>query len=153
MVEKLLTDTEAEALLGTTDSVSGIVYPQLAANRWGASFAKMAERIIATSILGNNLRVYKVDGNADAVGIRAGRVTISSVVLSYAGEDPAVDGLADNDTTYIWIEDVGSVATIDSAIDGTGWPGGAHFKLAEVTMSSGAITTLTDRRTDEIFTA
>ncbi len=42
----------------------------------------------------------------------------------------------DNDTTYIWLKPDNS---IDSAIDGTGWPSTEHIKLAEIDVDSGGV--------------
>jgi len=51
----------------------------------------------------------------------------------------------DNDTTYYWMD---SANTVQSAIDGTGWPATEHMKIAEVAVNaSGVITDITDRRT------
>ena len=50
----------------------------------------------------------------------------------------------DNDTTYVWLD---SANTVQTAVDGTGWPSGDHLKLAEVVVdTSGNITNITDRR-------
>jgi len=37
------------------------------------------------------------------------------------------------------------------AIDATGWPGTAHFKLAEATMAAGEITAIKDMRALEVL--
>ena len=58
---------------------------------------------------------------------------------------PANINPTDNDTTYFWLD---SANTVQSAVDGTGWPSTEHLKLAEVTVDSGGnITDITDRRT------
>lgn len=95
-----------------------------------------------------NLEVYATgSSNADAVGVRAGEITISSVELVYAGATAAVDGLTNNATTYVWVANDGTgLPTIASAVAATGWPGTAHEKLAEVTMRAGAIARILDRR-------
>lgn len=50
----------------------------------------------------------------------------------------------DNDTTYIWMKPDN---TIDSAIDGTGWPTTEHIKLASIVVDAdGNITSITDLR-------
>lgn len=50
----------------------------------------------------------------------------------------------DNDTTYVWMEPDN---TIDSAIDGTGWPSTEHIKLGAVTTDAdGIITDIVDYR-------
>lgn len=50
----------------------------------------------------------------------------------------------DNDTTYIWMKPDN---TIDSGIDGSGWPATEHIKLAEIDVDSdGIITAVRDLR-------
>ncbi|MEM6394599.1 MAG: hypothetical protein AAF797_17670 [Planctomycetota bacterium] len=98
----------------------------------------------------NSLRVYQDDSAATTVGIAAGRCTIGGSVLVYTGG--TVSGLADNDTTLIWAEDSSGFA-IGSAVDGTGWPGGTHLKLAEVTVVGGVITQILDRRIERMLSA
>lgn len=143
MSEKILSDSTATALAGTTDSTTGAVYPSVTVNNWAAVMLRWMHRLLASAGRSNQLRVYEVDGNADAVGVRAGKARIGGTDLSYAGADPAIDGLANNDTTYVWLTAAGAIG---SAIDGTGWPATVHLPLAEVTMASGAITAILDVR-------
>lgn len=154
MSELALTSSESAALHGTTDSVTGVAYPAQTEN-WAGARARADARLIEVAKATNQFRVFEVTDNADAVGVRAGRALIDSEICSYAGEDPAVDSLTDNDTTYIWAESDGSNGiTIDSAIDGTGWPTDVpHIKLAEVTMASGVITGIVDRRPESLMRA
>lgn len=50
----------------------------------------------------------------------------------------------DNDTTYVWLK---ADNTIDSGIDGDGWPDAEHVKLAEIDVDSdGNITDVRDLR-------
>lgn len=145
MAELRLTDDEALALGGTTDSRAGFLYPTVGEAEYGAKLLRLFAKLAANAV--TDLQVYAVASNADAVGVRAGRCTLAGTIYSYAGEDPALDGLTDDDTTYVWAEDDGAGSLqIDSALDGTGWPATAHIKLAEVTMASGVITGIVDRR-------
>ncbi len=153
MTEKILTDSAAAALHGTTDADTGVVYPSLGVLNWSGPRARADDRLIAVSLLANAFRVFEVDGDTDAIGIRAGRAVIAGVVLTYAGADPAIASLTDNDTTYVWLQDNSGSAQISSAIDGTGWPTTPHIKLAEVTVASGAITGIVDRRAESLFNA
>jgi len=150
MTEKALTDNEAAALSGATDSDTGAVYPSTTERNWANTGFRFFARLISALLRANDLRVFEVSGNADAVGVRPGRVRFGGTALNYAGADPAVDGLTDNDTTYVWLYNNGGTATIDSAVDGTGWPAVPHYKLAEVTMSGGAITQILDRRAEGV---
>lgn len=151
MSELALTDDEATALAGTTDSTTGGVYPSESENDWLAPRNRLDARLIEAARIANELRVYEVTGNADAVGVRAGRKRLGAATLVYAGADPAVDGLTDNDTTYIWLYSNAGTATIASAIDGTGWPAHPHWRLAEVTLASGVITGIVDRRGEGVL--
>lgn len=149
MSEKLLTDDEALALSGTTDAATGLVHTTVGQFNHAADRKRVDDQVRRVALLANNLRVYEVEGNADAIGVRPGRCQLAGVAYSYAGLDPAVDSLANNDTTYIWAEDDGGGALqIDSAIDATGWPSNPHLKLAEVTLAAGVITSIVDRRAD-----
>ncbi|MBL4699979.1 MAG: hypothetical protein JKX85_01865 [Phycisphaeraceae bacterium] len=148
MAEKQLTDTQANALAATTDAATGITYPTANQDPWLAAYNRQLDQVNAVALRGNDFRVYEIEANADAIGVRPGRDLFGSTVLIYAGEYPAIDGLTDNDTTYIWLYDAAGTATIGSAIDGTGWPAIPHRKLAEVTMLAGVITTILDRRSE-----
>ena len=74
--------------------------------------------------------------------VRGGRYLYKGTVKTYT-PGGAVNP-TDNDTTYIWLKPDNS---IDSAIDGTGWPATEHIKLAEIVVDSeGVITDITDLR-------
>lgn len=92
------------------------------------------------------LMVVESSTAANAVYVLPGRCQIDGTALAWAGGD--LTGLANNDTTYIWAYKSGSAVLINKAVDGTGWPGGLHIKLAEVTVTAGAITAIVDRRTE-----
>lgn len=152
MPELQLTDNAANALGGTVDPDTGAPYPGIAETSYHTKVYKQLAQIVAAYKLANNMRVFEVDGNADAIGVRSGRCVINGTARAYTEQDPAVDGLTDNDTTYIWAEDGGAgLAQINSAIDGTGWPSTEHIPLAEVTMSSGTIDSIVDRRFDQVL--
>lgn len=145
---KQLTDDEALDLNGTTDADTGLQYPQLLEANWGAAVLRALNQFLKVAF--TDLMVIEIDGNADAVGVLPGVATIGGTLMEYGGDTDsggAVDGLTDDDTTYIWLEDDGGGnPQVNSAVDGTGWPGTAHVKLAKVTMSSGAITEIKDMR-------
>ncbi|MBW8017096.1 MAG: hypothetical protein FVQ82_13000 [Planctomycetes bacterium] len=74
--------------------------------------------------------------------VRSGDYRFNGQLKSFAAGS-AIDP-TDNDTTYIWMD---SDNTIDSAIDGTGWPATDHIKLAEIDVASdGVITDVRDLR-------
>lgn len=86
------------------------------------------------------LGVYKESDTTYRV--RGGSYVFGGEVKTYA-QEAAVDP-TDNDTTYIWMDPDG---TIDSSIDGTGWPGTDHLKLAEIDVDAdGVITDIRDLR-------
>lgn len=74
--------------------------------------------------------------------VRGGPYLYNGTVKTYT-PGSAVDP-TDNDTTYIWLK---SDNTIGSGIDGSGWPGTDHIKLAEIDVDSGGnITAIRDKR-------
>jgi len=74
--------------------------------------------------------------------VRGGNYLFAGTVKTYTPGD-AVDP-TDNDTTYIWLK---TDNTIDSAVDGTGWPTTEHVKLAEIDVDAdGIITAIRDLR-------
>ena len=79
--------------------------------------------------------------------VRGGQYRWKDTVKTYVPGD-AVNP-TDNDTTYIWLNDDN---TIDSDIDGNGWPITEHIKLAEVDCDSGGvITAVRDLRGEEFL--
>jgi hypothetical protein len=89
-----------------------------------------------------SLGVYIADANATTFNVRGGSYCFGGQVKTYVPGD-AIDP-ANNDVTYVWMEPDG---TVDSGIDGDGWPATDHIKLAEVTVDSdGIITAVTDLR-------
>jgi len=74
--------------------------------------------------------------------VAAGKYLYKGTVKTYS-PGSAVNP-TDNDTTYIWL---GADNTIDSDIDGNGWPNTEHIKLAEIDVDSdGVITAIRDLR-------
>lgn len=146
MAQKQLTDAEAASLYGTTDADSGVPTPAVTKNNWGPDMVRTIDRLSAVAF--DDLQVYETDDADDSIAVRPGRVAIRGTGYTYAGADPAVSSVANNDTTYVWAYVSGGAIAIGSAIDATGWPATPHVKLAEVTLSAGAITTIVDRRFD-----
>lgn len=80
--------------------------------------------------------------SATTFNVRGGDYMFIGTLKEYTPGD-AIDP-TDNDTTYVWIDDNN---TVDSGVDGDGWPGTEHIKLAEIVVDSdGVITAVTDRR-------
>jgi len=81
--------------------------------------------------------------------VRGGKYLYDGELKTYTPGN-AVDP-ADNDTTYIWLKPDN---TIDSAIDGTGWPATEHVKLAEIDVDAdGYVTAVRDLRNQSFFNA
>jgi len=74
--------------------------------------------------------------------VRGGHYCWDTTEKEYTSGSP-VDP-TDNDTTYIWMANDN---TIGSGIDGDGWPGTDHIKLAEIDVDAdGVITAIRDLR-------
>lgn len=74
--------------------------------------------------------------------VRGGKYLFAGEIKTYTPGE-AIDP-TDNDTTYVWIKPDN---TIDSDIDGNGWPSTDHIKLAEIDVDSdGNITEIRDLR-------
>jgi len=80
--------------------------------------------------------------SATTFNVRGGHYNYKGDIKEYTpGEDV---NPTDNDTTYIWLEPDNS---IDSGIDGDGWPTTEHIKLAEIDVDAeGVITEIRDLR-------
>lgn len=80
--------------------------------------------------------------SATTFNVRGGSYLFEGIEKEYT-PGSAVDP-TDNDTTYVWLKPDN---TIDSAVDGTGWPSTEHIKLAEIDVDSdGVITDIRDLR-------
>lgn len=147
MSAKELTQSEADALVGTRLSKSKLLVPAWGAQPWHTLLVNWLNHLDAASF--GDYRVMKDDTGNTYIYVAPGRFQLRGVVLVYAGG--SIDLTAyNNDTAYVWLENSGGVATINKATDATGWPATAHIKLAEVTLASGTITTIVDRRIDQI---
>lgn len=143
MPQRDLTPDEAADLIDTRDPVTGLVYPPAGLQPYHDWLVQSIHRLAASSA--GALRVVRGDASDTSVHIAPGRATVDGIVLVYAGGDLEL-GAYNNDTTLVWLEDDSGSALIGAADDATGWPGGAHLKLAEVTLAGGAVTSITDRR-------
>ena len=80
--------------------------------------------------------------SATTINVRGGNYLYKGTVKEYT-PGSAIDP-TDSDTTYVWLL---SDNTVDSGIDGSGWPSAEHIKLAEVDVdASGNITAIRDLR-------
>lgn len=150
MSAKDLTQSEADALINTRLAKSKLLVPPWGAQPFHTLLVNWLNHLDAATF--GDYLVKKDDTGNTYIYVAPGRFQLRGVVLAYAGG--SIDLTAyNNDTAYVWLENSGGgVAAINKAADGTGWPATAHIKLAEVTLASGAITTIVDRRIDQIGT-
>jgi len=148
MAAKDRTTAQVNALENTRDSLTGLIYTQRGTN---PSYEAMVNWIWHLSQASFHAGLVKLDdANDTTIRIMPGRFTINGTALSYAGE--AIDLSAyNNDTAYVWAYDSASTLTIGYGTDAAGWPTVNHVKLAEVVLSGGAITSITDRRAEHIM--
>lgn len=149
MAVKENTAAEIDALIGVNHAkTGGLVVP-----RGSQNYDTLVNNALlrAYDASAGFLQVFADDSAGTTARVLAGRALINGVVLVYAGG--TVDLTAfNNDTAYVWLQNNGSdVAQVSSAADGTGWPAGNHIKLAEVTLASGVITAIVDRRPDTLL--
>ena len=85
--------------------------------------------------------VYIYDADKDSVKVAPGRYQWKGTETNYTGSSETA--LTDDDVNYIWMD---SENVAHFGVDGDGWPDYPHLKIAEVTMSGGIITAITDRR-------
>lgn len=110
-------------------------------NNYILQFKQMLWRLLQSCDYARVLSVYAA--SSTTFNVVGGRYDYSGTIKTYT-PGSAIDP-TDNDTTYVWMKPDN---TIGSDIDGNGWPGTAHIKLAEIdTDSDGVITDIRDMRT------
>lgn len=130
----------AEADIDDFLSDRGIEVPTENNSNYYAEFKQFLWGILNALGWAGALGVYCA--STTTFNVRGGRYLFKGEIKAYT-PDTAVDP-TDNDTTYIWLEPDN---TIDSAIDGDGWPDTEHIKLAEIDVDSdGIITEVRDLR-------
>lgn len=147
MAETALTADEANALSGTTDGETALVYPSIGESTYYATFYRMLQRLLTMGkVPGNEFRVYK-DGDLTC-GVRAAEVQIGPTALAYAG--CAAQALANNQTNYVFLTAANLAAGDAVTINSTGFPtdGSLCMPLATILTSGGvyAYTDVTDYR-------
>jgi hypothetical protein len=147
---KELTADEIDALVGTRHAVTGIEYPPNGLQPYYRWLVRTLH-LLSESSLGA-FRVTPDDISAMLILVAPGRATLSGVLLEFNGQTLDLSSF-NNDTAYVWLYNNAGEASVGVTPDATGWPGGTHLKLAEVSNASGAITQIIDRRIDHIFSA
>jgi hypothetical protein len=145
---KELTPDQIDSLVGTRHPSAGIEYPPNGLQPYYQWLIR-ALHLLAESSLGA-LRVAGDDSSDTTITIAPGRVTISGVVLDFTGQTSDLSAF-NNDTAYVWLRDNAGSPGIGINGASGGWPVIPHIKLAEVTITAGAITGILDRRTETVF--
>jgi hypothetical protein len=141
-----LTAAEIESLVGTRHGVTGVEYPANGLQPYYQWLMRSLHLLSESASLSAGLRVSRDTGSPTTVRIAPGRAAIDGAAVAYAGG--TLDLAAhDNATAYVWLKTGG---TIGSGASGGGWPFAAHLKLAEVTLASGEITAMIDRRAESV---
>lgn len=150
MMFRDLTTDEIHALVGGDHGTTGVAYPPAGLQPYYDWLVRTVHKLAESSA--GALRVARDDQIDTAVYIAPGRASIGGVALAYGGG--TIDLAAfNNDTAYLWFEDDAGAASIGVAGAATGWPAGAHIKLAEATLATGQITAVLDRRFETILKA
>jgi len=143
MPQRELTPQQIAALVDTNDPTTGLTYPSAGLQPYHDWLIQSLQRLAASSA--GDLRVSHSDASDTSVWVAPGRATVDSAVLAFDGDDIHFSAF-DDDTALVWLEDNSGEAAIGAAVAGTGWPVGAHLKLAEVVLVDSVVTSITDRR-------
>jgi len=149
MSETQLTDAEALALAGTTDSETDFAYHTVGQSTYYLDGFRQRHRVLAILKAVNALRVYK-DGDL-TFGVRAGRFMNGDAAVDYAGA--SAQALTNNDTNYVYLTAAGTLT-----VNTTGFPTPSttpHVPLATIVTAAGTydVDDITDYRTRAIFSA
>lgn len=135
-------------LVGSRHTTTGIEFPPAGLQPYHDWLIQTLHRLAESSA--GALRVDRSEASSTSICVAPGRASISGVALSLPETTMDLAGF-NNDTALIWLADNSGAAQLSSASDATGWPAGAHLKLAEVTLAAGAITSILDRRFESVF--
>ena len=146
MAVKQKTSSEIDALIDVPHAKTGVLVVERGTQLFDVPINNAL--LLASEASAGWLQVHADDSANTTARVMAGRAPVNGVTLIYAGG--TIDLAAyNNDVAYVWLQDNGSgSAQISAAADGTGWPSGNHVKLAEVTLASGTITSILDRRSE-----
>jgi len=130
MTETALTDSQANALAGTTDPDLDITFCDIGeAQYYTTDLKKEAVVLRMLKALPGALRVFK-DGDL-TFGVRAGEFLDGATLREYAGA--AGQSLTDDATNYLYLTAAGALTK-----NTTGFPATPHLPLATVLTASGA---------------
>jgi hypothetical protein len=134
--------SENELLNLQTDTETGVEYIPTGTAPYYVHFRKLLYRLLLVARRANDLRVYD-EGGLD-IGVKAGKFWSGTDLIGYAGSTG--NTLADNQpNVYVYLDAQGNLVTEEYS----GFPAMAavpHVRLALVSTSGGAITSITDCR-------
>ncbi|MEM9251006.1 MAG: hypothetical protein AAGB29_01535 [Planctomycetota bacterium] len=146
-----LNSAAIDVLVDTRDEKTGLRYPPPGLQPYHAWLVDTIYRLAAGSAM--DYRVATDDASSTTVYIAPGRASIADIPLAYAGGSLELAPF-NNNTALVWlIDDGGGSPQIGTGPLSDGWPGGDHIKLAEVTLVSGTIASILDRRFETILSA
>lgn len=134
MTETALTNEEALALSGTTDSDTDFRHHAVGESTYYHEGYRQRHRVLTVLKLPNRLRVYK-DG-ALSFGVRSGVIADGDAVYAFAGV--SAQPLTNGQTNYIYLRIVGAAATL--TVNTTGFPSPSatpHVPLATIAPAGG----------------
>ena len=105
MAETYPSDTELNALSGTSDAEQAVAFPTIGDSPYYTSFYKMLYRLLDVARRSGDLRVYK-DGDL-TFGVRAGRYINGDAAVNYAGASE--QALTNDATNYVYLTAAGSL--------------------------------------------
>ena len=136
MAETAISDSVANALSGTTESNTDLVYPTIA-DTYYTDFYRLIHRLVQCALKpgGNELRVYQDADDTDLqYSVRAGKFFDGTTVRNYAGA--TAQALTDDATNYIYLT---AAATLTK--NTTGFPDAGttpHIPLATIVTADGS---------------
>jgi len=149
MASQDLTQQQILDLAGTHHVATGVEFPQPGLQPYYQWLMQTIHRLAERSA--GDLLVGLDDSSSTSVWISSGRASIAGVSLQFTGQSLDLGSL-NNDTVAVWLEDSAG-PQIEYESTAIGWPASDHIKLAEVTVTAGAIANITDLRFETILKA
>lgn len=140
-------DATIQALDGTTDTATGLPFIPTGTKRSSTPPAqiqidRMFDRLFEIAAHANQLRVVQV--SATAIGVYPGDYVLNGTRTHFDGDASEAVSTTD-DTYYVYIDNANALQIVTDATD---WPATItqFVPLAEVTVTSNVIASITDRR-------
>ena len=139
--------SDNELLNIQSDSVTGVEYIPTGTAPYYLHFRKLLYRLLLSTRLANDLRVYD-EGGLD-IGIKAGAFWLDTELVNYSGSSG--NTLADDkQSIYVYLDSSGNLIT-DEYSDFPDMATVPHVRLALISTSGGDIDSLTDYRAGHNF--